>query len=208
MACYHAMFSPCCDCGVIFLRTDTHQHPWQLKQAARIISLGGLVAYPTEAVYGLGCHPLDYAAVSRLLALKQRPMEKGLILISDTLEALYPFVGPLTDPSMQAVRESWPGPATWLVPATEHVPRWLTGQHATLAVRVTNHPIAAALCRASGTPLVSTSANISQYPPARTALQVRLRCGTGIDFILHGNTGGLTRPTPIRDAQNGRLIRG
>ncbi|MES9987521.1 MAG: L-threonylcarbamoyladenylate synthase [Candidatus Thiodiazotropha endolucinida] len=185
----------------------TDPHPWRLRQATRIINTGGIVAYPTEAVYGLGCHPLDPDAVSRLLALKQRPMAKGLILIADRIESLHPYIGTLSDAGMQMVRESWPGPATWLIPATRNVPYWLTGKHATLAVRVTDHPIAAALCRATGTPLVSTSANISQHPPARTPLQVRLRCGDGVDFILHGKTGELKNPTPIRDALSGRVIR-
>jgi L-threonylcarbamoyladenylate synthase len=134
-------------------------------------------------------------------------MEKGLILIADRIEALYPYIGPFSSTSMNAIRDSWPGPSTWLVPATEDVPYWLTGIHTTLAVRVTDHPVAAALCRAAGTPLVSTSANISRHQPARSPLQVRLRCGAGVDLILHGKTGGLSRPTPIRDALTGRQIR-
>jgi L-threonylcarbamoyladenylate synthase len=189
------------------LPTDAKHYPWRLTKAARIINLGGIVAYPTEAVYGLGCHPLDPDAVSRLLTLKQRPVEKGLILIADRIEALYPYIGPLTSPSMQTVRESWPGPTTWLIPATDDVPYWLTGRHSTLAVRVTDHPVAAALGRAAGTPLVSSRANLSQHPPARTPLQVRLRCGPGVDLIIHGDTGGLIRPTSIRDALSGRVIR-
>ncbi|MEW8049560.1 MAG: L-threonylcarbamoyladenylate synthase [Candidatus Thiodiazotropha sp.] len=189
------------------MSSNTGPSPWRLRQAARIINTGGIVAYPTEAVYGLGCHPLDPDAVSRLLALKQRPMAKGLILIADRIESLHPFIGTLSEAGLQMVRESWPGPATWLLPATHYVPYWLTGKHTTLAVRVTNHPIAAALCRVAGTPLVSTSANISQHPPARTPLQVRLRCGDGVDLILHGKTGKLKSPTPIRDAQSGRVIR-
>ncbi|MEW8507398.1 MAG: L-threonylcarbamoyladenylate synthase [Candidatus Thiodiazotropha sp.] len=182
-------------------------NPCRIRQAALIINGGGIVAYPTEAVYGLGCHPLDPHAVTRLLALKQRPMSKGLILIADSVAALQPYVGSLSDPKLNAVLESWPGAATWLLPATRNVPDWLTGEHATLAVRVTDHPVAAALCRAAGTPLVSTSANLSGRPPACNPLQVRLRCGPGVDLIVHAETGGLERPTPIRDARSGRVIR-
>ncbi|MGD9171686.1 MAG: L-threonylcarbamoyladenylate synthase [Candidatus Thiodiazotropha sp.] len=187
--------------------THTTAYSWRLRLAARVINTGGIVAYPTEAVYGLGCHPLDPDAVSRLLRLKQRPVSKGLILIAERIESLYPYIGTLSDPNMQAVRDSWPGPSTWLIPANHNVPYWLTGKHTTLAVRVTDHPIAAALCRAAGTPLVSTSANISQHPPARSPLQVRLRCANGVDLILHGETGDLKRPTPIRDALSGRSFR-
>ncbi|MCU7873197.1 MAG: threonylcarbamoyl-AMP synthase [Candidatus Thiodiazotropha sp. (ex Lucinoma borealis)] len=185
----------------------THIHPWHLRQAARVITLGGLIAYPTEAVYGLGCHPLNFEAVTRLLALKQRPVTKGLILIADRIERLQPYIGKLPKSSMARIQQSWPGPTTWLIPAANNVPDWLTGQHATLAVRVTDHPIAAALCRAAGTPLVSTSANISQRPPARNPLQVRLRCGKDVDLIVHGKTGGLKKPTSIKDAMSGCLFR-
>jgi L-threonylcarbamoyladenylate synthase len=192
---------------VNFLPSSTHPYPWRIRQAAHIINTGGIVAYPTEAVYGLGCHPLDPDAVSRLLSLKRRPMSKGLILIADRIESLYPYIGRSSAPYMETVRESWPGPATWLIPVNRNVPYWLTGKFDTLAVRVTDHPVAAALCRAAGTPLVSTSANISQQPPARNPLQVRLRCASGIDLILHGETGNLKSPTPIRDALSGRVIR-
>jgi L-threonylcarbamoyladenylate synthase len=191
----------------MILQLNTNLNPWRIRQAAHIINAGGIVAYPTEAVYGLGCHPLDPVAVSRLLILKRRAVSKGLILIADRIESLHPYIDMLSEAAMRPVLESWPGAATWLIPAKRNVPYWLTGEHATLAVRVTDHPIAAALCRAAGTPLVSTSANITQHPPARTPLQVRLRCGSGIDLILHGETGDLKSPTPIRDAESGRVIR-
>lgn len=186
---------------------NPYLHPWHLRQAARAINAGGIIAYPTEAIYGLGCHPLNPEAVFKLLRLKQRSVTKGLILIADCVESLQPFVDTLSEPAMSPVLESWPGAATWLIPARPGVPYWLTGEHTTLAVRVTAHPIAAALCRVAGTPLVSTSANISSHTPARTPLEVRLRCENGIDLILHGETGGLKKPTPIRDALSGRVVR-
>jgi L-threonylcarbamoyladenylate synthase len=105
------------------------------------------------------------------------------------------------------VQSHWPGPYTWLLPAAPWVPNWLTGRHTTLAMRVTAHPIAAALCRAAGMPLVSTSANLSGRPPARTPLQAQIRCGGEIDMVLHGATGGLARPTTIRDALTGATLR-
>ncbi len=181
--------------------------PWQLRRAAECVRQGGLIAYPTEAVYGLGCDPLDGVAVRRLLALKQRPEHKGLILIAADFDQLRPFVRELPEEVMARVHASWPGAATWLLPAAPGVPIWLTGRHATLAVRVTAHPLAAALCRACNSPLVSTSANVSNRPPARTALQVRLRLGDAIDFILTGAVGALAQPTPIRDAQSGHWVR-
>ena len=178
----------------------------KLQHAARVLRAGGVVAYPTEAVFGLGCDPLNQAAVLRLLVIKQRPMDKGLILIAHRLEQLLPFLHPLAADVEQRVRETWPGPVTWLLPARPAAPRWLRGRHSTLAVRVTAHPLAAALCEAFGGPIVSTSANASGRPPARSALQTRLRC-PGVDLILAGATGGLARPTPIRDALSGAVHR-
>ncbi len=178
----------------------------KLQYAARVLRAGGVVAYPTEAVFGLGCDPWNQAAVLRLLAIKQRPMDKGLILIANRLEQLLPFLRPLGTEVEQRLRETWPGPVTWLLPARPAAPRWLRGRHSKLAVRVTAHPLAAALCEAFGGPIVSTSANASGRPPARSALHTRLRC-PGVDLILSGATGGLARPTPIRDALSGEVHR-
>lgn len=177
-----------------------------LHRAARVLRDGGIIAYPTEAVYGLGCDPLNGDAVHRLLALKQRPVEKGLILIANRFEQLAPFILPVTDAIRARLEQTWPGPATWLLPANPATPTWLRGRHSSIAVRVTAHPLAAALCGAFGAPIVSTSANASGRPPARSAMQARLRC-PGIDLVLSGATGGLRRPTPIRDALSGELLR-
>jgi L-threonylcarbamoyladenylate synthase len=180
---------------------------WQLAQAARIVNAGGVIAYPTEAVYGLGCDPRDGAAVLRLLELKQRPLDKGLILIAAEFAALQPYLAPLSATLRTKLLKSWPGPVTWLLPARPEAPFWLRGKHAALAVRVTAHPLAAALCRACGGVLVSTSANISNRPPARSALAVRRNFGSAIDYVLSGALGGRDKPTPIYDALSGRVVR-
>jgi L-threonylcarbamoyladenylate synthase len=172
-----------------------------------VVRQGGILAYPTEAVYGLGCDPFNADAVYRLLALKKRPVHKGLILIADRFERLSPLLGKLPEERLEAIKKTWPGPVTWVMPAAVDVPGWLTGAHSTLAVRVTAHPLAAALCRAVESPLVSTSANQSQRPPARTALEVLLRCESQVDFILHGATGTQRRPTQIRDAATDHILR-
>jgi L-threonylcarbamoyladenylate synthase len=182
-------------------------NPWQLRQAARVIHRGGIVAYPTEAVFGLGCDPLNAEAVQRLLALKQRPVEKGLILIAADLDQLRPYIALLNAEAEAQLAATWPGPHTWLLPARADTPRWLRGEHDTIAVRVTNHPLAAALCRAAGQAIVSTSANRAGQRPATTALQVRRQFDGQVDFLLHGPLGGEARPTPIRDLSSGRKIR-
>lgn len=178
----------------------------RLRMLARVIRASGIVAYPTEAVYGLGCDPADPRAVARLLRLKARPAGKGLILIADDAERLR---GWAEDAALDdsAVRASWPGPVTWILPACPAVPDWIRGDHADVAVRVTAHPLAAALCRAVEMPLVSTSANRTGRPPARSAVQVARHLGPELDAILRGNVGGNPRPTEIRDFRRGVVVR-
>lgn len=183
--------------------------PLTLSQAAACLRRGGVLAYPTEAVWGLGCDPFHADAMQRLLLVKQRAQSKGLILIAASLAQLEPLLdlGALTAARREAVLASWPGPHTWALPPSARVPESLRGAHDTLAARVTAHPVAAALCVAFGAPLVSTSANLSGEAPAhrREALDPRLLAA--IDGVLEGETGGLERPTPIRDARSGELLR-
>ena len=178
---------------------------FRLARAGQVIRDGGVIAYPTEAVYGLGCDPLNPAAVYRLLELKNRSVDKGLILIASRLEQLLPFVrfeGEWTG----RVEETWPGPHTWLLPASPELPYWINGGRDSVACRVTAHPLASALCRHVGHPLVSTSANRTGQRPARTPLEVRLRC-PGVDATVCGKLGDLQNPTPIRDAITGYRVR-
>ena len=181
---------------------------WSLACAVRALRDGGVVAYPTEAVYGLGCDPFNEHAVLRLLTIKGRAVDKGLILIAADHDQLEPLLLPCCDRILAPVLESWPGPSTWILPAHPRVPVWLTGGSGGIAVRVTAHPLAASLCRRFGAPLVSTSANRSGRPPARTALRARRALGSRVDYFLTGSTGGAPRPSEIRDARDGRLLRG
>jgi len=180
---------------------------WQLHAAARCIRKGGIVAYPTEAVFGLGCDPVNPSAVARLLDLKGRPWQKGLILLAENLQQLEPWLQSLGDRQSQKLDKSWPGPTTWLLPASSNCPDWLTGTHDTLAVRISAHPLVRRLCAILDGPVVSTSANNSGQRPARSVLEVRLRFGTRIDFVLPGRLGDRQRPTQIRDLASGKLIR-
>ncbi|MFO8156223.1 MAG: L-threonylcarbamoyladenylate synthase [Pseudomonadota bacterium] len=175
--------------------------------AAHALAAGGVVAYPTEAVFGLGCDPDNPDAVARLLALKRRPWRKGLILLAADLDQLRPYLAPLTPELEARLMASWPGPHTWLVPAARGLSRWLRGEHPTLAVRVSAHPPAAALARAFGKPVISTSANRAGRPPLDTADAVRRTFGARLDHVLSGPTGGQARPTAIRDLVSGEVVR-
>lgn len=181
---------------------------FQLRRAAWTLRSGGILAYPTEAVFGLGCDPLNEKSVQRLLSIKQRPVSKGLILIGAQMAHLQPFMQEVDDSIMRKLLNTWPGPATWLLPAAKSVPNWLTGKHDRIALRLIAHPAAADLCRAFGGAIVSTSANLSKHPPAKTPLQARIRCANRADMVLSAKTGSLKSPTPIRDALTGQAIRG
>lgn len=178
-------------------------------QAALRLRSGGVIAYPTEAVWGLGCDPFNETAVLRLLAIKQRPVDKGVILVADALasfEGLVDWTALPRDRS-DAVKATWPGPHTWVVPATARVPRWVTGAHDGVAVRVSAHPVVAALCAAFGGPIVSTSANVAGAPPAFARSELGDALIAQLDAITIGETGGLAAPTPIRVALTGAQLR-
>lgn len=179
--------------------------PLDIPAAVNVIRAGGVVACPTEAVYGLSCDPWQEAAVMQLLALKQRDVAQGLILVGGGLYQFTSLVRHLSRVQQETLASSWPGPVTWLVPANEHVPAWISGRHATVALRVTAHPAMAELCRAAGKPLVSTSANPSGELPARDATTVS-RYFPGLPVVT-GNIGGEARPSEIRDLETGRILR-
>ncbi|MDT8386916.1 MAG: Sua5/YciO/YrdC/YwlC family protein [Thiogranum sp.] len=186
---------------------STNASEWRLHSAARVIRTGGVIAYPTEAVFGLGCDPANGRAVARLLELKHRPPDKGLILIASEWSQLSNWLQEISLVWQGRLDASWPGPVTWLIPAADHCPYWLTGDHETLAVRITDHPVVRALCNRLGSAIVSTSANRSGKKPARSLLEIRLQFGQQLDYVLAGALGGLSRPTEIRDLASGRIVR-
>jgi len=179
---------------------------WHLQQALKVIRTGGVIAYPTEAVFGLGCQPENYIAVKRILNLKNRPFSKGLIIIAAAIEQLHPYVSFTDLTQYQQIRNTWPGPVTWLVPARPGVPDWIRGLHDSIAVRVSQHPVVRDLCKLTG-PLISTSANPAGCSPAKTALKVRIYFGQSLDYILPGNIGLHQKPTEIRNALTGKILR-
>ncbi|GAL08093.1 TsaC protein [Photobacterium aphoticum] len=180
-----------------------------LNQVVAALQQEEVIAYPTEAVFGVGCDPDSESAVQKLLALKQRPVDKGLILIAANYEQLAPYVddSQLSDAQKARIFASWPGPVTWVMPTKPGVPAFLTGQFDTIAVRVTDHPQVQALCLAFGKPLTSTSANLTGQEPGRTVEEVSAQLGDQLAAILVGDTGGRDNPSEIRDAQTGNVFR-
>ncbi|MDP1929322.1 MAG: L-threonylcarbamoyladenylate synthase [Thiobacillus sp.] len=167
---------------------------------------GGLIAYPTESCYGLGCDPRNPRALAQLIRLKGRSAAKGLILIADHIKRLSPFIRPLSPADRARVQRTWPGAVTWIVPAAAACSPLLTGGRTTLAVRVTAHPDAARLCRTLGMALVSTSANPSGKKPAQTAAQCRRIFGARVR-VLDGRIGQRRRPSTLIDLATGATLR-
>lgn len=180
----------------------------QIDSLVQVLKHQHVIAYPTEAVFGVGCDPDSEIAVNRLLSLKQRPVDKGLILIAAHFAQLQPYIddGALSQAQRDAVFARWPGPVTFVFPAKKSTPRWLTGRFDTLAVRVTDHPLVIALCDAFSKPVVSTSANLSGLPPCRSTEEVKRQFGDNFP-VLDGATGGRLNPSEIRDALTGELFR-
>ncbi len=181
--------------------------PWHLRAATAALAAGGILACPTEAVWGLSCDPLNERACTRLLALKHRHWSKGLILVAADFAQLAPFIEVPSNNALKRATATWPGPATWIFPAAERAPTWISGDHDGVAVRVSSHPLLRALCRRFGGPLVSTSANPAGRAPARSLHEVRRYFRTGVDVLIPGALGGLAKPTTIRDAASGHILR-
>ncbi len=169
------------------------------QQAVEGLTQGGVIAYPTESCFGLGCDPDNKQAVEKILALKQRPVEKGVILIASDYSQLTRYIDDAQIPQDKRyqVFSHWPGPFTLLLPIKQGVPDYLTGRFDTLAVRVTAHPVARELCRQFGKPIVSTSANLSGQDSAKTAVEVEAVFKTELDYILPGMIGESDKPSTI-----------
>lgn len=179
-----------------------------ISAAASCLRQGGVLAYPTEAVWGVGCDPFNPIAVARLLRIKQRDPAKGVILIAGHQRQLKPWLAPLEDEQRALLDDSWPGPHTWLVPDPERqAPTWIRGQHGSVALRVTDHPLVVALCEAFGGPIVSTSANLAGQPSAMNLREAQRALGDRPDGFLDGPTGGRTQPSQIRDLMSGDTVR-
>ena len=178
-----------------------------ISKAVRHLSQGHVIAYPTEGVWGLGCNPFNHHAVQRVLEIKRRPEHKGLILVASRIEQVEPWLRMLSRDQRQSVLKSWPGPYTWVFPETGLLPKWITGRHSSVAIRVSAHPLVRELCDAWGGLLVSTSANVATRPAATRRIQVQKSLHGQVDYILPGETLGSNKPSQIREALTGTQIR-
>ncbi len=167
---------------------------------------GGLIAYPTESCYGLGCDPGNHRAVQRLLRLKQRPQHKGLILIAARYPQVACYLQPLTPDEQHRLQAAGAEVVTYLMPARPTTPRRLRGKHSALAVRFTTHPMARQLCRVLPHALVSTSANRSGCRSIKTYADCQRQFGHAV-WVLPGQIGQRKQPSTIRHWGSERQVR-
>lgn len=182
--------------------------PPDLTAACEALKLGGVIAYPTEAVWGLGCDPENSTAIERILELKQRPVAKGLIVVAADIEQIGQLIDPLTNTQKNQLLATWPGPVTWLIPDPHEIfSGWVKGQHTSVAVRVSAHPLVQQLCREFGRPVISTSANIAGQPEIRDRSELIATFAEIIDCITPGELGGGNAVSEIRDLISGKVLR-
>ena len=173
-----------------------------IHKAGRIIRSGGIVSYPTEGVFGLGCLPDDIRAIERILTIKQRSPAQGFILIAANSAQLRHWLDTDLEIPSDALH-----PITWIAPASIAVPPWIKGQHDSVAVRVTTHPVAAALCVAADSAIVSTSANVSGQASVTSAYVLRRRFHDLVDYVVPGRCGTAPGPSEIRDLISNKTLR-
>lgn len=182
---------------------------YKLQEAATTLKEGGVIICPTEGVYGISALASNEAAIKRVIDIKQRALNKGMIVVASSVamcESIADF-SRLSQDSMRLLHEKWPGHATFIVPAKPHLPAVLTGSRSTLAVRVTAFPLLSRLCELTGAPIVSTSANISGSEPIKTIAELKSTFADKVDFIVDEPCQGLNKPSTIFDAVTGMILR-
>ena len=179
----------------------------EIQAAKDVLDTGGVIAYPTEYCFGLGCDPRNEAALEKLLAIKQRTKDQGVILIAANLPQIELYADMSSLKRKVMIQDSWPGPNTWLLPVEDTVSKWLRGKHSTLAMRIPDHAFCRALCTEFGHPLVSTSANRHGENALTTAQAVEAELGDDLDYVVKLQVGGAPRASTIRDALTGETLR-
>lgn len=180
--------------------------PWALNRFIHAVSRGAVFGYPTDTIWGFGCHPLIEASVTRILQIKNRPAHKGLILLSSRLEYCAAYLDADSN-QLKSIQNPGEQPTTWLVPASEYCPPWLCGMNPTVAIRITHHPLLQLLCDRLQSPIVSTSANRAGHATVRNAVQMHKYFADELDFIVTGFTTGSDHPSKIKSLASGQTVR-
>lgn len=177
-----------------------------LQKVKAHLKNGGLIAYPTESCYGLGCDPFNYTAINKLIKTKGRSKTKGLIVIAGSTSQLHKLIQPLTNNQQEQLIQYWPGFYSLVLRVTTKVPRNLIGSHSKVAVRVSTHPHVKQLCHSLSSPLVSTSANKSGHNSIKSYRECQRQFGKKV-LVLPGNVGNAKKPSTIIDWESQKVLR-
>ena len=178
-----------------------------LSEAVAVLKSGGVIAYPAESCFGLGCDPMNQEAVARILAIKKRAVIQGVILIASDVDQVNEYADLESAPLLESILASWPGPNTWLLAKRDTVPDWLSGEHTTIAMRVTAHQTSRQLCEIYAAAIVSTSANRHGRPALTDINSLRSEMGSELDYIVDASIGSDPAPSLIRNAITGLQLR-
>ena len=178
-----------------------------VQRAVQFLKLGEVIAYPTESVYGFGCDPFNAEAVAKILQLKNREIKKGFILVAAEWEQVEHLVEQVSPMLLSQIQNTWPGPTTWIFPVKPSVPEWICGNNGNISIRISDHPIIREICNSFGGPIISTSANTKGNIPTRDYFTTKMLFENDVAYILNGKTGGLLKPTTIKDAITGEVLR-
>lgn len=173
------------------------------------LKAGDLIVYPTEAVWGIGCDPKNNDAIYKLLEAKNRPLEKGVILIASHYQQLSPYLSEEKVPTdrMEQILSSWPGPVTWLLPVSKLVSNLLTGGSDLIAVRVTDHPTVKRICDEFGGAIISTSANKTGQATPIKLEEIQEIFEEQVKCYVDEPLGGNLKPSKIINGLTGQIIR-
>ena len=174
-----------------------------IKKAATILKNGGIIVYPAETVYGIGCDPLNEEACMRIQLLKKREEPKTMLLLAYSLEQVEEMTGPLNEISRKLAQKFWPGPLTVIIKPRTTLPEHLTGYSGGVAFRVTSHPVASVLAREFAGPVISTSANTSGQPPVLTYENALKEFGNKVDMVIESRHDLSGIPSTVVDCTCG-----
>jgi len=181
---------------------------YRIKKAVNTVKLGGIIIYPTEAVFGIGCDPNNIDALKKVIDIKSRDSQKGLIIVASKFEQILDYIKPLPKDIEDRLKTNWPAQTTYIFPASDILSDYLIGgNNRTVAIRVSQNKYIKKLCDLLGHPLVSTSANISGMESITSYKQAKREFQNKVDYILPGKVDINLKPSKIVDIFTSRVLR-
>jgi L-threonylcarbamoyladenylate synthase len=194
----------------VVLRIDPKE-PFQndIDQAVEFLKNGDVIAYPTETIYGLGADVVNRKAIKKIYDLKARDYGLPVSILVADIAMLREFVEEVPEQALSLMRRFWPGALTILFPANDKIPKGLVTNTGRVGVRISSHPIAAALVKTFGKPITTTSANLSGFPPSLSVKHIQKYFGDKIPCLVDGGECEPSRGSTVVDVgeETMRIVR-